>query len=97
MDLYVYSDYGRILVPLIIVHYDKSGKPYHKLNPDNLKHLMSGKGTIDWYLEQQIFEYVSVEEAHNCLVAESPGDYLMKSDPSRSPANVYKFTHIMIP
>ncbi len=23
MDLYIYSDYGRILVPLIIVHYDK--------------------------------------------------------------------------
>jgi hypothetical protein len=67
------------------------------MNPDNLKYIMNGKGTIDWYLEQQIFEYVSVEEAHNCLVAESAGDYLTRSNPDRSSANVYRFTHIMIP
>ena len=51
MDLYVYSDYGRILVPLVIIHYDEEGNPYHKLDPDNIKRIMSGKGTIDWYLE----------------------------------------------
>jgi len=51
MDLYVYSDYGRILVPLVIVHYDEEGNPYHKLDPDNIKLIMNGKGTIDWYLE----------------------------------------------
>lgn len=50
MDLYIYSDYGRILVPMVIVHYDKKGNPYHKLDPDNIKRIMSGKGTIDWYL-----------------------------------------------
>ena len=38
-----------------------------------------------------------MEEVHNCLVAESAGDYLLRSDSSRSPANVYKFTHILIP
>jgi len=97
MDLYIYSDYGRILVPLIIVHYDEDGNPYHKLDPENVKRIMSGKGTIDWYLENQILEYISVEEAHNYLVAESAYDYLNRSNPARSGANKYNFTHIMIP
>jgi len=33
---------------------------------------MSGRARKEWLLEQQIIEYVSVEEAHNCLFAETP-------------------------
>lgn len=62
-----------------------------------MKRIMSGKGTIDWYLENQIIEYISVEEAHNYLVAESAYDYLNRSSSARSEANRYRFTHIMIP
>jgi len=35
----------------LIVHYDKQGKPYTNLNPDNIKYIMNGKATIEWYLE----------------------------------------------
>jgi hypothetical protein len=93
----VYSDYGRILVPLVIIHYDKEGNPYHKLTPDNMKTIMEGKCTIDWYLENQILEYISVEESHNYLVAESAYDYLNRSSSDRTDSNRYRFTHIMIP
>ncbi len=46
------------------------------LNRQNCDFIMSGQGSIDWYLEQQIFEYISVEESHNCLVADSPDSFL---------------------
>lgn len=82
LDLYVYSDYGRILVPMIIVHYDKNGNPYTHLTAEHREFIMSGKATIDWYLEKQIFEYISVEESHNCLVAETPEVFFQRSDPS---------------
>lgn len=72
MELHVYSDFGRILVPMIIVHYKENGDPYVKLDEESINYILSGKATIDWYLENQILEYISVEESHNCLVAESP-------------------------
>jgi hypothetical protein len=37
-----------------------------------------GTATIDWLLEQQIIEYISIEEAHNCLVAESLDHFVEK-------------------
>ena len=99
MDLYVYSDYGRVLVPMIIVHYDKNGNPYTNLTKANCEHILQGKATIDWYLEEQIFEYISVEESHNCLVAETPEVFIRKNDPElrKTVETRYNFTHIFIP
>ena len=81
LDLMIYSDFGRILNPLIIVHYDKNGNPYTNLTKEAIERILSGKSTIDWLLESQIIEYVSVEEAHNCLVADSFTSFLRKLDP----------------
>lgn len=47
----MYSDTGRILVPMIIVHYKEDGEPYLNLNPKNVEYILSGKATIEWYLE----------------------------------------------
>ena len=66
----MYSDFGRILNPMIIVFHGKDGKPYTNLTPANIEYILAGKSRIDWLLEEQIVEYISVEEAHNCLVAE---------------------------
>ena len=51
MDLYIYSDYGRILVPMIIVHYDDEGRSYHNITSENAQRILGEKATIDWYLE----------------------------------------------
>lgn len=77
--MHIYSDYGRLLVPLIIVHYNEKGYPYTNLNTERIEYIMSGKADIEWYLENQIFEYISIEESHNCLVAESPESFLKKT------------------
>ena len=66
---------------MILVHYDKDDKPYTKLTPQAVDKILSGKARIEWLLEQQIIEYVSVEEAHNCLFAESPAAFLRQLDP----------------
>lgn len=50
-ELNLYSDYGRILNPLVIVHYDKNGYPYTKFDKDNVDYILSGKADIEWYLE----------------------------------------------
>ena len=84
---------------MIIVHYDKNGEPYTNINEKNAEFILSGEASIDWYLENQIFEYISVEESHNCLVAESPEVFIQKNRPDLR-ANVetcYNFTHIFIP
>lgn len=98
-QLHVYSDFGRILVPMIIVHYDENGYPYTKFNEETRDYILSGQGSIDWYLEQQILEYVSVEESHNCLVADSPESFLRNTQPELYdvPDTRYKYTHIIIP
>ena len=50
-------------------------------------------------LEEQIVEYISVEEAHNCLIAENPDAFVRNQElfNQESIQNRYKFTHILIP
>jgi DNA-directed RNA polymerase beta subunit len=95
----VYSDFGRILNPLILVHYDENDVPYTKLTPENVEHILSGKSRIEWLLEQQIIEYISVEEAHNCLIAENPATFLRQLDPEviKNKQQRSRYTHILIP
>ena len=63
LDLYVYSDFGRVLNPMIIVHYtreivkDSDGRdiekltPYTNLTPENIDKILAGKANIEWLLE----------------------------------------------
>jgi hypothetical protein len=51
-ELFVYSDFGRVLNPLILVHYDSNGQPYTKLTSDNIESILTGKARIDWLLEE---------------------------------------------
>ena len=99
LELFVYSDFGRILNPMIIVFYDSKGEPYTKLTPQNVEYILAGKARIDWLLEEQIIEYVSVEESHNCLVAEDFAQYTRYKQPEfRNAASTrYNYTHILIP
>jgi hypothetical protein len=68
-ELHIYTDYGRLLTPMIIVHKDENGNPYINITEDDLKHIIQGHATVDWLLKRQIIEYISIEESHNCLVA----------------------------
>ena len=52
MDISVYSDYGRILNPMILVHYDEEGMPYTNLTADNAEVIMRGDCDIKWLLER---------------------------------------------
>lgn len=99
MDLSIYSDYGRILNPMILVHYDEEGVPFTMLTPENTEYILSGKCNIEWLLEKQIIEYVSVEEAHNCLFAENAAVFLeqLKPEVINSQKLRKQFTHVMIP
>jgi hypothetical protein len=51
MDLFIYSDYGRILNPMILVHYDETGEPFTMLTPDNTESILAGGRDIKWLLE----------------------------------------------
>jgi len=98
--LQIYTDFGRILCPLLLVHYDAKGYPYLKLQDNKIyEHIMSGQGNIDWYLENQVLEYVSVEESHNCLVAESVEAFIDNTKPNLfdNPKTRCRYTHVMIP
>lgn len=51
MDLSIYSDYGRILNPMILVHYDEKGEPFTMLTPDNTEAILAGGRDIKWLLD----------------------------------------------
>lgn len=42
LELHIYSDFGRILTPMIIVHYDEKGEPYVNINKENIDYILSG-------------------------------------------------------
>jgi hypothetical protein len=56
LDLYIYSDFGRVLNPLIVVHYKQNEQgelmPYTHLNKENVDYILSGKASVDWLLEE---------------------------------------------
>ncbi len=58
-------------MPMMIVSYTPDGLPTLNLTETNRKLIMNGDPivTINWLLENQIIEYLSIEEAHNCLAA----------------------------
>lgn len=78
--LYFYTDAGRFIRPLLIVHheykYDKKGNPISvsqdiKLTKKHIQLLLEGTIDMDYLIKENIVEYISPEEQENCMLSQN--------------------------
>jgi len=51
-----------MITPLIIVYYDSNGDPFIKIKDDNIDDILNNKYDMNWFLQNEIIEYISIEE-----------------------------------
>jgi DNA-directed RNA polymerase II subunit RPB2 len=71
-EIYIYTDAGRLLMPVLIVKNNK----LNNMDATNYKKIKSGSMSITKLLNNQIIEYISINEAKNVLIAKSYDDLL---------------------
>ena len=57
-----YTDSGRIIRPLIIVHRDEKGIPYTKMTQEIINDLVTKKRIFQDLIKENIMEYISADE-----------------------------------
>ena len=57
-----YTDSGRILRPIMIVHRDENDKPYIKMTIDVVNRLVQKKLRFQDLIDGQVMEYISADE-----------------------------------
>jgi DNA-directed RNA polymerase beta subunit len=67
-EVYLWTDIGRIVRPLIIVYSGESGQ-YIKLTKEHIHKLNAGLIDYNDLLDEEIIEFISPEEQQNCLIA----------------------------
>lgn len=92
-ELEFWSDYGRVIRPLLRVFYDKD-VGYIKYTKQDAYDLATHKIGIMDLARRGVLEYISAEEQRNCLIAQSIHHLLMKQDPTVPPI---RYTHCEIP
>lgn len=79
-EINFWVDAGRLLRPLVIVHYTKSGQAYVKLTRQIIADLRNGRISMAALRQMNVIEYISPEEQLNCWVATSIEEVIQNAD-----------------